>query len=384
MTKKDKSQYNVRFNKNGKIINFSTHVSKVLEGYEDVDVFEKDCIIAVQPTIGGSYHISGEVGRPRKGLSNAQLVEYLCKKFGCVPGDSLPAWLGKQEDVLFFGGMQPNKEEIYTLDESYTAIEVEYNRRAGDWAYIHDNWTEFTREVREVLPRRLTAYRCGNAVLLMGDAAGKLVMTPKRQRGTPMLVSPALADYLREMFDGSEKGMRLRAKIVQGGVILADKIEALATADLTQCKPLDLNGCSRYFVTLGMRGALYLSAAAAQQLKNEGERLSLYRASKYLALKVNDGGALHIGEQKYAHYICSNHLCEMVRKWWPTEKKLYLLSHGKFWLMHSEPIWPADVPPASAFKVENPKERTAKQTKARPKEIAANKCGDVSGLWMPN
>lgn len=342
-----KRAVNVRLNRNGKILNFSTKASAPLAGYTDADVFEKAGVIAVCGTHRDSYHLCGEGGRPRKALSNAQLVAYLCEKFGCGLGACLPAWIGQEENVLFFGGVQSGNGPWF-LDESFTPVEVEYNRRVGNWAYVHDNWIEFTREVREALPERLSAYRCGRVVLLSGDTAGKLVLTPRRQSGNQMLVSRAVADQLRSLYGGVETGMRLHAAILPGGVVLADSLEALGSVNLTRTEKMVLDESKYSFLSLTPKGSLYLSAPAWEQMEGL-EQVEVYGAPGCLALRPVVEGGLRVTACGYAHHIHSKKLHQMIAAQWPAEKKLYLLRYGNLWLLWPNAARPAGVPAQETF-----------------------------------
>lgn len=339
---------NVRLNRNGKSLNFSTRASMALEGYEDVEVLEKQGVMAVRGTAAGGYHISGEEGRPRKALSNARLVEHIREKFGCALGGALPAWTGEQENVLFFGGMQPQAGP-YVLDDSFVPVEVEYNRRAGDWAYIHDNWIEFTQEVRDALPERLSAFRCGRVVLLSGDPAGKLLLTPRRRSGNRTLVSHGLADHLRGLYGGVESGMRLRAAQLPGGVALADSLELLSAVNLTRPERLNLDESKYSFLTAGGRGTLYLSVPGWTELGG-AERLEVYEGMGCLALRPSREGALRVTECGYAHYIHSKRFCELVKARWPDSVKLHLLRYGELWLLWPGTARPAGLPAPGQFK----------------------------------
>lgn len=343
-----KRPMNVRLNRNGKNLNFSTKASIQLAGYKDVEVFEKENVVAVRGMVGQGYHISQEKGRPRMALSNAQLVEYICKKFGCTYGSTLPVWTGEQENVLFFGGMQPLKMP-YVLDEHFTPIEVEYNRRAGDWSYVHDNWIEFTQEVRKVLPERLSAYRCGQVVVLRGDPAGRLVLTPRRQSGKRMLVSHALADYLRSLYGGEELGMRLHAALLPDGVALADSLDSLTKIDLSGLEKLVLDESKCCFLTPRISGTMYFSTMAWEQMERAG-RVDVYGRAEYLALHVACEGDFPVTTYGYAHYIHSKQLCALVKKQWPEAKRLHVLRHGKLWLLWPNTTRPVGLPPPSQFR----------------------------------
>lgn len=340
----------VRLNQNGKVLNFSSSASTMFVGFDNVDIFENDHVIAVQAATKGQYHISSEKGRLRKALSNAQLIAHLCKKFGCELGASLPAWVGDDERVLFFGGIQPEEKEHYILDETYTPVEVEYNRRAGSWAYIHDNWIEFTREVRDILPRRLSVYRCGNTVLLLGDSSGKLVLTPRRASGNLMLVSHPLASFLRHLYNGTERGMRLCAATVPGGVALAENGELLDKGDYTfkEKVSLDERTCAFLNVGTGKLGSMYLSAYA-WQLLGRPERLSVYIKAEYLALKPEKNGQFRATKCGYAQYIHTRQLCAILQNRWPGGKKIYLLRHENLWVLLPDTDLYHKLPPASSF-----------------------------------
>lgn len=363
-----KKLMSVRLNRNGKTLNFSSQASMPLAGYGDVEVFEKDGVIAVSGATSGSYHISGEVGRPRKALSNARLVEYIREKFGCELGGALPVWLGEEENVLFFGGMQPQAGP-YVLDEDFMPVEVEYNRRAGDWAYVHDNWIEFTQEIREALPERLSASRCGRVVLLNGDPAGKLALTPRRQSNNLMLVSHALADHLRSLYDGEERGMRLYAALLPNGVALADNQELLESVNLTCPERLVLDESKYCFVTTGAKGTLYLSATAWEQLER-AERMDIYDGLGCLALRSARDGMMKVTQSGYAHYIHSKPLCMLLKERWPEAKKLHLLRHGDLWLLWPSTARPAGLPAAAQFQRLDLTDREQKK-RTPPQRVAA-------------
>lgn len=341
-----KGVVSVRLNRNGKTLSFSTKASAPLAGYTDVDIFESIDVVAVRGTYRGSYHISKEEGRPRKALSNAQLVTYLCEKFGCSLGSSLPAWISVEEDMLFFGRAQHTGSGF--LDESFTPLEVEYNRRAGDWAYVHDNWIEFTRDVRDALPERMTACHCGRVILLLGDPEGTLSLTLRRQSGNRMLVSHALADSLRSIYGGKEKGMRLRAALVPGGVALADSQEELAAVNMTRPARLVLDESQHRFMTLGQKGTIYLSASAREGLVRNG-RVDVYEACGYLALRPADDGAVKVTESGYGCYLYSRELSRAITAQWPGSKRLYLLRHEGLWVLWPSTQRPMDLPPAFEF-----------------------------------
>lgn len=370
MARREKEGFvSVRLNKNGKSLNFSTRASVPFMGYDDVEIFEKEGVVAVCGALQGSYHISMEKGRPRKALSNAQLVEYICKKFGYALGGVLPAWTGEQENVLFFGGMQPHAGR-YVLDESYTPIEVDYNRRAGNWAYVHDNWIEFTQEVRETLPTRLSAFRCGRVVVLSGDPAGKLTLTPRRQSGNLMLVSHPLADHLRGLYGGEERGMRLRAAVLPGGVALADSQDLLSAVDLTRLERLTLDEGKYSFLTLGNRGTLYLSTPAWKQITSMNQ-LDVYGGMGYLALRTAREGAMRVTTCGYAHYIHSKRFFALLKERWPEARRIYLLRYGEQWLLWPHPSRPAGLPFPTQFRKINLAKAEEKR-KPQPQRVASS------------
>lgn len=336
--------------KGGKNISFNTGASLVFLGYQEADVYEKGDVVAIQAVHGGAYHLANETGRDRKSLSSLALAKYLCQKFGCKEGERLDAWTNVQEGVLFFSGVRSEGKRNCLLDETYTKLVFEYNCRAGDWAYIHDNWVDFSKELRENLPEHMRAYRCGDAVVLLEDEKGPLHITTRRQTETRLIVSYALTLYLGGVFQGERKGFRLKAKQLANGVILAATQEALEQVRLEERKEILLDETQRRTLKMdASRKGIYLSVPAWKFL-NEAERVSVYRCKGFLALKPEKDGTIKVNQYGYQRILCSVALLQMMAERWPETVQLYLHKHEEFFLLWPEIKPPQGVPAPTSFR----------------------------------
>lgn len=322
----------VSIGRNGKSIRFSTAASEVLDAWDAVDLFEKNGVFAVRSAPRGRYHISKEQGRRRVLLSNQALVAYLCATYSCAPGATLPAWMGEEDGVLFFGGMQHNAPRQPTLDQAFTPLILEYNQRAGLWAYVHDNWIEFSKDIRTNLPPALTPALCGNTVALLHAPHGPLIPVPRRQQGNPMLVSKPLADFLRSQFRGHTKGLRLHAALLPNGLLLAETLTDLDRPNLDRLRPVVLSDAQSFYLSFGRPGCLYLSARARKAI-GDNTPLSLCSSGHLFALRPDPAGPIKPSINGYAAQIFSRSLEKCLRARWPAAKRLFLSHYKGIWIL---------------------------------------------------
>lgn len=337
-----KRQLFLVLNKNGKLIRFNTGASEPLISWSSVNVLEKGDVLALCGDTRGTYHLASENGRQRVCLCNQALVDYICKKFNCARGAKLSAWMGEEDNVLYFGGMQSAKASVYKLDNGYLPVIVDYNKRVGDWAYIHDNWIEFSKEIRTCLPQKISAFRCEAGIVLLDAPDGPLKPEPRREKGNKMLVSKELASYLRSFCGiegrGKSRGLRMRAAVISGGIILGKTEEDLIAPDLLNLEQLNLDSKSCY-LTMGKRGGIYVSSKFKKQM-GDTAKLSVWRSKEFLALKPDPNGDINIRSSGYCSQIFSVSLEKLLRTMWPAAKKLYLIGHKNYWVVEEMPELP--------------------------------------------
>lgn len=318
-------------------LHINTAASRYLLGYSEVNVYEKGAVMAIEGALKGSYHLSREKGRDRSVISSMELVSHILEKYKRNGKAVLPVWEGQQEGVLFFGKAAPTKEIPPVLDETWTPLETEYNRRAGEWVYVHDNWIEVTKGIRTQLPDRLRAYQAGQVTVLKPETDGPLRVTSHRQRGNRMLDEPMLARYLRETYSGEAAGLRLRACSTQDGLVLiASEEGALAGFRSKSMKPIELDETMLRFVTLHGKGGLYLSVRAYQAM-GSCERVSAYCCGDWLALKPDPEGDKRVFTSGYVQEIFSSRLGDFLLRHYPEQGKYYLVQRGELWVFMTQP-----------------------------------------------
>lgn len=291
---------------------------------ERAELYHWGSVTALVSAPDGQYHLCRKSAACKgKNLCCAELVSWLCRKYNCVLGARLNAWIPHAGDgVLFFGEAHTNGEAQCEFDDRFKKLELLYHKRYGDRVFIEDNCISFTAELRQLLPQRLGLYRVGNSLALLGEEDGPYRVENRGTRKREAIYSSQLANYCRTTFSDGGRSVLLVAKPIPNGLLFST-----SEADLNDAPPhrLDLGTPGDRFVRILKNGALYFSSKATEHL---GSSFSLLITENQLALRKDSDGPFHLQRTGYQNLVHSASLRKSLAKLYPDCQRLYLVEAG--------------------------------------------------------
>lgn len=288
------------------------------------ELYQWGGVTALVSASDGQYHLCRKSSACKgKNLCCTELVSWLCRKYNCLLGARLTAWVSHAGDgVLFFGEARTAEEAQCEFDDRFEKLELLYHKRYGDRVFIEDNCISFTAELRQLLPPRLGLYKMGSSLALLGEEDGPYGVEYRGSRKREAIYSAQLSNYCRANFKSGGRSVLLAARPVNNGLIFS-----ASEADLNDAPAhrLDLGTPGDRFMRILKNGALYFSAKASEQL---GSSFSLFITENQLALRKDSSGPFHLHRTGYQNLVHSASLRKRLIKFYPDCQRLYLVEIG--------------------------------------------------------